>query len=135
MILYAKKHLKNPKQFSTIINFIEPKKRKSELLPLQGTLWEKYAQLQKDQHREVVSLHLLDDFIADKQKEQKNVCRQQYELLKNKCNFIKIIYKNLNDSETVQEMKFVATWVKLMIDNSCQEILPGMRDNVFRQKK
>ena len=135
----CRKAFEKSSEILCMINSIEPEEQKSNLLPLQGPLLKKYAQLQKDELREIDPVHSQEEFRAAKQKEQRQVCREQYDLFKNKGNFIKSIYSNLRDAE-IHEMKFFSAWTKLMIDHNCQKILasgiPNASfgyENIFRE--
>ena len=111
------------------LNKLNPFHRKLKMLPLQGTLWKKWCELQKEEHRNSVTSENMAEFTALKNYEKQEIRKHQFELLQdeNSSGFIVEFCSFLNSCKDMKEVSLVFAWMKLQLNSCSNQIMPKLR--------
>ena len=121
----------NRTQFLQIsLNKFSPRERKSQMLPLQGKLWNNWCKLQKEKHRDSVASENMAEFTSHKNEEKHKIRVHQLELLQDN-NSSRVIIEFCSFSQSCDDMKeifLVLAWMKHCLNSCSNEIMPELRN-------
>ena len=124
-------------EMTNFIGGIDPVKRKLEVLPLQGELWLLWGQLKKEQYRSKLAPDKsIDKFIAEKESQELDVRKKQFEILKNKLSPLLIeIDSKLIRTNNAFAIQYFVNCLQLIFNKWSNAVIPFLRNKYYTTLK
>ena len=120
------KRLFNFSRFDTM----DELERKSTLLPLQGKLWQEWADVSRTKYRNQEQDNSLEEFTAKKEEAQNEARQRQFQLMQNgRREFIKSICSRLQTRQTQLDSQYFLIWMRLILDEYSRKVMPKLHKN------